>query len=431
MFEKYLISQNKHWYGENIEQGLIREKTLELEKFLSTRQILALLGVRRAGKSTVAKQLMSYLVKEKKVSPKNILFLNLEDPFLYFYKNDPMNLEKIYNDYETLIEPQGKTFVFLDEVQFFTGWQIFVKSRYEKGGIKFIITGSNSKLLSTEMATMLSGRSIALQIYPFSFQEFLKAKNVDYTDLINLNLNELKIIKNFNLFLEYGGFPEIAFEKQEQIKKEILINYYRNILFQDIIPRFEVKKNKEIESLLLYLFTNIGRNYSYNALGKIFNLQDKTIKEYIGFFEQAFLLHEISNFQYSLKRQENYPKKVYAIDSGFIKTVSFQFSENYGWILENAVFNWLLLAGNKIYYYRDNFECDFVIKKGLKIVQAFQVTKVLDFKNEKREINGLLEAMNKFNLKEGFILTENQEDERVINKKNIHILPVWKVIITP
>jgi hypothetical protein len=430
MFEKYLINQNPHWHGKKIETGFIREETLLLEKLLSTRQILALLGVRRAGKSTVAKQLMNYLMAEKKISPKNIIFLNLEDPFLYAHKNDPVNLEKIYNEYEALIEPRGKVFVFLDEAQFFTGWQIFVKSRYERGNIKFVITGSNSKLLSAEMATVLSGRSITSQIYPFSFQEFLEIRGVDYNSKIALSSNESKIIKAFNNFLEYGGFPEVILEKEELIKKEILINYYRSILFQDIIPRFEIKKTKEIENLLLYLFSNVGQSYSYSALGKIFGLQDKTIKEYLSFFNQAFLLHEVANFQYSLKKQENYPKKSYAIDTGFVKVISFQFSENYGWILENAVFNWLLSRGDKIYYYRDKLECDFVVKRGIKIIEAVQVTKVLDFKNEKREINGLLEAMDKFNLKEGFILTENQEEKRIVNKKIINIIPVWKKIVS-
>jgi len=321
-------------------------------------------------------------------------------------------------------------FVFLDEAQFFSGWQVFVKARYEKGDIKFIITGSNSHLLSAEMATMLSGRSIASQIYPFSFQEILQARNIKHDTKISLNSNVLKITKQFNSFLEYGGFPEVFLEKENSIKKEILINYYRNILYQDIIPRFEIKKTKEIENLLLYLFSNVSQGYSYNSLGKNFNIQDKTVKEYIGFFGQAFLLYEISHFQYSLKKQENYPKKVYAADTGFVKTISFQFSDNYDWILENAVFNWLLASGDKIYYHRGEQECDFVIKKGLKIVKAIQVARELNLKNEKREVGGLLEAMDKFDLSDGYILTENQEKKRVINGKLIHIIPAWKEIIT-
>jgi len=279
------------------------------------------------------------------------------------------------------------------------------------------------------MATMLSGRSIISQIYPFSFREILGAKKVSCRDKIESSSNEPKIIKHFNDYLKYGGFPEIVFENDAAVRKEILINYYKNILFQDIIPRFEIKKTKEIENLLLYLFSNVGQNYSYNSLGKAFGMQDKTAKEYISFFNQAFLLYEISNFQYSLKKQENYPKKSYVSDTGFIKAISFQFSENYGWILENAVFNQLLRQGDKIYYYRGKLECDFVVKDGLKIIKAVQVAKNLDLKNEKREIGGLLEAMDKFDLKEGFILTENQEEKRVIGKKIINIMPAWKKLI--
>ena len=229
--------------------------------------------------------------------------------------------------------------------------------------------------------------------------------------------------------LQNGGFPEIVIEKRKEIKKEILANYYKNILYQDIIPRFEVKKTKEIENLLLYLFSNIGQGYSYNSLSGFLKIHDKTIKEYIGFFEKSFLLFELSNYQYSLKKQENYPKKVYAIDNGFISAVSFSFSENYGRFLENAVFLGLLEAGKSVYYYLGKYECDFIVKEGRKITEAIQATKILDNNNEKRELRGLFGAMEKFNLKEGVIITGSQEEERNIDGKKIKIIPAWKWLL--
>ncbi|MBU4331602.1 DUF4143 domain-containing protein, partial [Patescibacteria group bacterium] len=175
-----------------------------------------------------------------------------------------------------------------------------------------------------------------------------------------------------------------------------------------------------------YLFSNIGQPYSYNSLAGFLKMNDKTIKEYIGFFEKSFLLFELSNYQFSLKKQENYPKKVYAIDNGFINVVSFSFSENYGRFLENAVFLGFLEAGKEVYYHLGKYECDFVVKDGRKITEAAQVAKILDNNNEKREFAGLLEAMEKFNLKEGIIITEAQEDERKIKGKKIKIIPAWK-----
>lgn len=426
MFEKIIIQQNTHWDDGAFKAGFPRVVTNELVKLLDTRQILALIGVRRSGKSTVSKQIINFLIEKKKVNPKNILFLNLEDPFLYSFKEDPNNLNVLFEDYMTLVEPKGRVFVFLDEARFFKDWQVFVKSRYERGGVKFFVTGSNSQLLSREMATLLSGRSIAKNIYPFSFSEIVSLRGLEPKNKIAEHKNQSAVIKTFQEYLRNGGFPEVVLEKNQKIKKEILVNYYKNILYQDIVPRFEVKKTREIEDLLLYLFSNIGQGYSYNSLREHLKAQDKTIKEYIGFFEKSFLLFEISNYQYSLKKQENYPKKAYAVDSGFINAVSFAFSENYGWILENAVFNKLLGRGDKVYYYRGKQECDFVIKRGLKIAEAIQVTKDLNIKNEKREVTGLLEAMEKFKLKMGIIITDSQEEEKKINGRVIKVVPAWK-----
>lgn len=429
MFEKFIAEQNAHWKGNLSNVGFDREIMRNLVKYVNIRQIIALVGVRRCGKSTIVKQLIQFLVNEKKVNPKNILFFNLESTLLNRFKDDPDNLRKIYDEYLALMEPKGKIYIFLDEVQFFSDWQIFVKDLYEKGGVKFFITGSNSRLLSAEMATLLSGRSVVKNIYPFNLGEIVGIKKIDAESKIEIAKNEERIKRMFKDYLRQGGFPEIVLEKKKEIKKEILANYYKSILYQDIIPRFEVKKTKEIEKLLLYLFSNIGQKYSYNSLAEFLKMNDKTVKEYIGFFEKSFLLFELSNFQYSLKKQENYPKKVYAIDNGFIDAVSFSFSENFGRFFENAIFLGLMQAGNEIYYYQDKYECDFVIKKGKKIVEAIQVTKILDNNNEKRELRGLLEAMEKLNLKEGLIITESQEEQRKIDGRKIKIVPAWKWLL--
>ena len=429
MFEKYIVEQNSQWKKDFLEIGFPREAMATLIKYIKMRQIIALVGVRRCGKSTIAKQLINFLIKEKKINPKNILFLNLENPILNQFKSDPNNLQKIFDEYLALIEPKGKIFVFLDEVQFFSDWQVFVKSQYEKGGVKFFITGSNSRLLSAEMATLLSGRSIVKNLYPFNFREIIALKKIGINDKIEMIASEGKIAKIFGEYLSAGGFPEVVLEKSADMKKELLVNYYKNILYQDIIPRFEVKKNKEIENLLLYLFSNIGQPYSYNSLAGFLKMNDKTVKEYIGFFEKSFLLFEVSNYQFSLKKQENYPKKVYSIDNGFIGAVSFSFSENFGRFLENTVFLGFLEAGKDIYYHRGKYECDFVVKNGRKITEAIQVTKKLDNNNEKRELAGLLEAMEKFNLKEGMIITEDLEEERKIKGKKIKIIPAWKWLL--
>ncbi len=429
MFEKFIIEQNSHWQKGALEAGFFREEMKGLVKYTNIRQIIALVGIRRCGKSTIVKQLINFLLAEKKINPKNILFLNLEAPQLNQFREDPNNLQNLFDEYLSLVDPKGKVYIFLDEVQFFSNWQVFVKSLYEKGKVKFFITGSNSRLLSAEMATLLSGRSITKKIYPFNFQEIAKLSKLEMADRIEILSNENKLKKVFGEYLKNGGFPEVVLEKKQKMKEEILINYYKNILYQDIIPRFEVKKTKEIEKLLLYLISNIGRSYSYNSLAKFLKMNDKTVKEYIGFFEESFLLFEISNYQYSLKKQENYPKKVYTADNGFISAVSFSFSENSGSFLENVVFLELLAGGKEIYYHLGKQECDFVIKEKNRIVEAMQVCYNMDEKNRKREVKGLLEALEKYKLKGGLILTYNQEEEFVEAGKTIKLMPVWKWLL--
>ena len=430
MFEQLLAEQNRQWRGGILDAGFEREITNDLMEYVSIKHIIALLGVRRCGKSTVLKQVINRLIEREKIPPENILFLNLETPLLEIYKNDPVNLQKIYEEYAVLANPKkGRVFIFLDEVQFFPKWQVFVKNLYEKGGVKFFITGSNSQLLSADMATLLSGRQVIKKIYPFNFKEIAVIKKIDISDNLAIAQNRATLIKICQEYLKMGGFPEVVLEQNDDIKRELLVNYYRSILYQDIVPRFEIKKTKEVEGLLLYLFSNIGQGYSYNSLGKFSQIQGKTAKEYVGFFEKSFLLTEISNYQYSLKKQENYPKKVYAIDNGFMEVASFAFSENYGRLFENAVFAKLALGDKKIYYYRDLLECDFIIKEKARVVAAIQATKKIDAGNEKREIGGLLAAMDKFNLKNGLIITQTQEEEKTAGDKVIKIMPLYKWLL--
>lgn len=430
MFEKFILEQNEHWQGGTLEAGFLREVTRELWKLIPARQIIALVGVRRCGKSTILKQIINYLISEKRVSPENILFLNLEAPVLDAVKNDPKNLEKLFDEYKVLAAPKkSRIYIFLDEVQFFKNWQVFVKSMYEKGGVKFFVTGSNSQLLSAEMATLLSGRAIAKNIYPFNLSETAETKKIKIENKLSILHQETNLIRLSKEFVKNGGFPEVVLEKNQEIRNELLASYYKSILYQDIVLRFEIKKTREIESLLLYLFSNIGQNYSYNSLGKFLNIHDKTVKEYISFFEKSFLLFELSNFQYSFKKQENYSKKAYAVDNGFINVASFSFGDNYGRFLENTVFMNLRRSEKRLYYYRGKYECDFILKDRSKIVGAIQVTKKIGNNNEKRELGGLLEAMEIFKLKNGLIITEDQEEERKIGGKTVKIIPLWKWLL--
>lgn len=222
MFENIITDQNPHWDGTLYKEGVLRDALGKIQGGLALPHIISIVGVRRCGKSTLIRQIINHLMRDKKEDPKNILFLNLEHPGFSRYKNDVSYLDRVYEDYLKLATPRGRVYCFLDEVHFFNEWQVFVKSHYERNKVKFVITGSNSRLLSSEFITLLSGRTIPVEIYPFSFSEFMRAKGGHYPDKLSLLKHRHKIRGFMDEFIHHGGFPEIAFIPEKETKKEIL-----------------------------------------------------------------------------------------------------------------------------------------------------------------------------------------------------------------
>ncbi len=426
MFEQIILEQNKQWNKEEINTGIKREIISNIEKHIASKSIIVVTGIRRCGKSTLLKQIIKELLKE--IETNEILFLNLEHPYFDEHRSQVKFLEKAFEEYIAMREPKNKIFVIFDEVQFFKNWQVFVKSKYDQN-IKFLITGSNSWLLSSEYATLLSGRTISFEIFPFSFREFLSAKNVELNSSMDYLKNEKIIKKHFKEYFEWGGFPEVILTKENENKKELLKNYYSSILLQDIVPRFKLKNPVEAQELAHYLFSNAGKNISYSQLSKTISISDKTIKEYIHLFRQSYLLFELNTYSPSIKKQMRYSKKIYAGDIGFSNAIGFRNSEDYGRILENMVFIELLRRKKEIYTHYINKECDFIIRENKKIISAIQVCWNISSDNRKREIEGLMNALKNYKLKKGLILTNNQEE--TIKEKNceIKIIPVWKWLL--
>lgn len=429
MFEGAIVDQNLHWDGAQYDGGVPRSVLEGIKRSMDLPYILSIVGVRRCGKSTLVRQIINYLMKEKKIKPKNILFLNLEHPGFSRYKGDAAYLERIYEDYLKLASPEGMVYCFLDEVHFFNEWQVFVKARYERKKVKFIVTGSNSRLLSSEYITLLSGRTIPAEVYPFSFGEFMKARGAVYPDSISLVRNRHKIRNLMDAYLRYGGFPEIAFLKHPETIKDIHAMYARSILYQDIAARFGIKKPMDLENLFYYLAANVSSPYTFNSLSKLTGLSDKTIKEYLSCFSDAYLLFTVDAFSYSLKQQIKSPKKVYSIDSGLAGSVSFRFSDDTGRHLENAVFLELKRRGREIFYYKteSGHEVDFICRKGRKVTDLIQVALELrDEKTKNRELRALFSAMDETGLKNGTIVTYEDEEEVKQKLKTISIVPAYK-----
>ncbi len=374
-----LIEQNKHWQGYKY-QSVKREKFSKFISYLPLRQIITITGIRRCGKSTLLKQAINYLIDEG-VKPKNILFVNLEHPYFLNYHHDANFLETIYEEYLKLTNPQGKIYCFFDEIQYFKNWQVYIKSKYEISDIKFVITGSNSSMLSNELNTMLSGRSLNIYLDTFNFREFLNYKGIDFSDEMSIIANKIAIQRAKDEYLKWGGFYEVFSIDDEGVKADLLISYAKNIIYQDIVPRYGIRNSQVVEKLFFYLLSMATNILNYSTISQAFDVSDKTVKEYINYFEDTFLFKRIDRFHNKLKERVKSTKKLYVLDNGFLQ-IAPRFSKNSGVILENAVFNLLNNQNKGITYLKDRHEIDFFTDNNY-IQVAFDVG---DEKTLKREL---------------------------------------------
>ena len=396
--------------------GTIKRDILdEILNWFKDNRVIILTGIRRCGKSTILMQLMK--------NKENYCYVNFEDErFLDFKAQDFEKLNEI------LIEIYGNSKVyFFDEIQNIEKFETFVR-RLQDEGKKVIITGSNASLLSKEFGTRLTGRYKPFEIFPFSFSEFLIYRNIELDkDWSYKTEDRVKIKKLFNEYLSLGGFPEYLKTKD----KEYIKNIFDNILYKDVIARYSIKKQRIIKELINILVTNISSTFTYNSIKNNLHLANSiTVKEYISYLANSYFLFECPKFDFSLKKSLNSPKKIYIIDTAFNQIVGFNFSPNTGKNLENVIFIELKRRKKEIYYFAEKNECDFVIKNENKITQSIQVCYNLNKENREREIIGLLEAMNKFKLKEGIIITSDQEEEFEKEGKKIKVIPAWKWVLS-
>lgn len=395
-------------------EDLIR-RDIDIDKYINSPEIIVITGIRRCGKSSLLK-----LISER-LNAKSF-YLNFDDIRLSEF-NDK-NFEEIEDVVFEMFNDENNVVFFLDEVQNVRNWERWVNNLYSKN-IKVYVTGSNSHLLSSEISTYLTGRNKTIELYPFSFKEFLRLMNTSLE--IDSSKNRRRILTHFSEYFLLGGFPVIDKNDDLELSKQ----YFEDIVNKDIIKRYNIRMIKKYNDLILYLFSNVGKQYSYSTLKKVSGIKSLSmIKNYIDYLKQVFLAYTINKFDFSIKKQRVSSSKFYVADNSFLKTIAFNFSENIGQRLENIVFLELLRKGNEVYYFSEKNECDFVIKKGLKIIKTIQVSyNISNVTTKNREIDGLLEAMNKFNLKEGLILTNDHEEEIKINDKTIIVKPVWKWMI--
>lgn len=401
----------------------------KIDNFFSTGEVIVLKGIRRAGKSTLLINHIRHLTGQG-IDSKAFLFVNFEDPRFNGDMNSSL-LEQIYEVYKEFVNHDLKPHIFLDEVQHVEQWEKWVLTGYELKRAHFYVTGSSSKLLSREFGTALSGRFLAINVFPLGFDEYLMFKNLPSPNIKNLIIQKIVFKKAFNDFLKSGGFPKpIALD--EEMRRQEIIMYYETIILKDIVARHRLKNYDSVKKVAFYLLSNIGKPFNLNKVRTSLAISYDLADKYFEYLKDTFLLFELYQYNHSLNKQFANRRKVYCIDNGILTHTSFRISEDYGRYLENVVFVELIRRGCEVYFHQEKKECDFVIKDGLHITQAIQVSRSLHNENtRKREMEGMLEAMHTYSLNEGMILTEDEEDETMIEGLSVKVIPVWKWLLKP
>jgi len=424
MFSKERMKEVILEQREDVEEIFKREKIIEREllpnlpKFLSYPNVLAILGVRRCGKSILSWQVF----KDQKFG-----YVNFDDERLRGLKAEDLNnvLQAFYELYGSNLEN-----IVLDEIQNVEAWELFVnRLRRSK---RVIITGSNSKLLSGELATHLTGRHVDFTLMPFSFREYLTYNEINLEAITTPK--RAQIFEKLQSYLKDGGFPEFP-----KFGRKILRIIYEDIVIKDVIGRKKVKKEGELRKVARFLISNFSKEFTYSSLKEITTAKHlSTISDWVHELEEAYLIAKLERFSFKLKQSFIAPKKIYCIDNGLINVVGFSTSENMGRLMENLVAIELLRRRNywfddwEIYYWKDHQqnEVDFVVKEKLTIKQLIQVT-YASSKDEigKREIKALMKASELLKCKNLLVITWDYEDKIKIENKEVVFKPLWKWLL--
>lgn len=389
-----------------------------------SQKIISLIGVRRSGKSSILFDLIHRL--RHSLPRENMIYLNFEDDRLYPLKLE--NLDLILESYFELYphKREEKIYLFLDEVQVVEGWELYVRRIHDTLDVAIYITGSSAKLLSTEIATSLRGRTVSFEIFPFSFAEYLSFKGIE----VNLHASKSRsfIQHAFESYMVDGGFAETIGEESFMARKT-LSDYLELIVFKDIAERHNIANTSLLKHLNKYCFTNIATLMSFTKLYNEFKLQGyklskDTIFNYMAYLEDAYTLFTVPIYRNSIKEEQRNPKKIYAVDNGFKKMYDYAITRDKSKLYENIAFLHLRRQTKQVYYYKGKQKVDFYAKRDHDELLVNVSYERKEVKTRKREIDGLVEAMEYFSMKQAFLITREEKEEVLIEDKKIIVLPM-------
>ncbi|AGJ61965.1 ATP-binding protein [Saccharolobus islandicus] len=385
--------------------------------------VASILGVKRAGKSTILNQVAKKLIQSG-IDPFDIFIINFEDGRL----TSVQNVEDLFKLYEIYLEirrrKDTKPYVFLDEIQRVNGWEGFVRSLIDRKEAFIIVSGSTSDLINENVRKKLAGRHVIINVYPLSFKEFLDFKGLSLRNETDLIAKEPEIKAYFNEYLSYGGFPGIV---NSNVKEQLLLSLYEDILTKDVIASCKIKEVDKLRILSLYYISNTGNRIKLRNISRQLQIPLRTVQRFTQCLIRAKLLYFVNPLSPNLSVMSRAERKVYVVDQGLANVIGYRLNSNLGSLLENLVFIELVrrYGEDNIFYYRGKKgEVDFVIKERNSVREAYQVTYYLN----EREYKGAKELL-KWDIPTIF-LTFDEEGEVKINGKSLKVLKVWKWLLS-
>lgn len=409
----------------------LQERSTQLP--LDGNRIVTVTGIRRCGKSSLLGLTINRLLQQG-IPKERILYVGFDDE--RFLSMSPENFDELLQAYREMYPDTSlkDVYMFFDEIQLIEGWELFVLRVYKNYCKHIYITGSTAKMLSEEMASALRGWPDEYREYPLSFKEYLAFKGTKANPFSEAG--KAKMAVSFRGYCEEGGFPEVVLEKSKMEKVKILQSYFNTMLFRDMVEHYHIGASPSVVRYFLKRVMNkltkpTSVNNIYNDLkSQGLKVSKDSLYLWLDYACNIFMFCKVEKYDKSMVKQRSAPTKYYVADIALRNAVLLPESEDAGKALENIVYLNLertLGEEDRVFYFYESKECDFVVKKGERVAELIQVCWTLNDDNVEREIGGLIAASSVTGCKQGKIITFSQRETFERDGIRIEVMPIWEM----